>query len=231
MLDAIFDHDEACNMPNVAAPAARNACRGPERRSVRSLFTRWMALMLDEVDYGMQLLADAAQVLHVNHAARAELDAGHPLQLLGRELSVRHPQDVARLHDPQAGAQRGVRKLVTMGAPDLRLRRAVIPPGTLGNGGPRATLLVMGKRQVCERLSVQWFARSHALTTAETRVLEAMCSGLDPREVAEQHQVGLATVCTQIGSIRSKTGAESIRDLVRQVSVLPPMVSSLRVAA
>jgi DNA-binding CsgD family transcriptional regulator len=38
----------------------------------------------------------------------------------------------------------------------------------------------------------------------------------------------MATVRSQIGSIRAKTGAESIRELVRRVAVLPPMRSALR---
>ena len=94
-----------------------------------------------------------------------------------------------------------------------------------------AVLLVLGKRQVCGQLAVQWFARVHGLTPAETRVLESLCNGLEPREVAQLNHVGLATVRTQIGSIRAKTGADSIRSLVGQVAKLPPMVSSLRAAA
>ena len=107
---------------------------------------------------------------------------------------------------------------------------AVVPLGAMAGGAQQATLLLLGKKKVCESLSVQWFARSHALTPTETRVLEGLCHGLDPREVAESHGVGLATVRTQIGSIRAKTSTESIRDLVRRVAVLPPMVSSLRAA-
>jgi len=94
--------------------------------------------------------------------------------------------------------------------------------------GRAATLVVLGKRQLSERISVQLFARQHGLTPAEMRVLNGLCEGLDPRAVAEQHQVGLATVRTQVASIRAKTGAENIRDLVCQVAVLPPIVSSLR---
>ena len=40
--------------------------------------------------------------------------------------------------------------------------------------------------------------------------------------------VAVSTVRTQIGSIRIKTGASSIRELVRQVAVLPPLVGALR---
>jgi DNA-binding CsgD family transcriptional regulator len=108
---------------------------------------------------------------------------------------------------------------------------AVVPLVAGVGALPQATLLLLGKKRVCECLSVQCCARSHALTATETRVLEALCQGLEPREVAVQHGVGLATVRTQIGSIRAKTGAQSIRELVRRVAVLPPMVSSLRLAA
>ena len=211
--------------------AANTAYRGPERRSASSQGSRWLALMLDEIDYGMVLVGEGSQVLHVNHAARAELDDDHPLQLLGRELRTKLPQDVAPLHDALQAAARGLRRLVTLGEREQPLSMAVVPLGALARGAPQATLLLLGKRRVCERLSVQWFARTHALTPAETRVLEGLCQGLDPREVAEQHGVGLATVRTQIGSIRAKTGTESIRDLVQRVAVLPPMVSSLRSAA
>jgi DNA-binding CsgD family transcriptional regulator len=215
----------------VALAAANSGYRGPERRSAASQGSRWLSLMLDEIDYGMVLLADDGHVLHVNHAARAELDGDHPLQLLGRELRARLPQDVAPLHDALQAARRGLRRLVTLGERHEPFTMAVVPLGALATGAPQATLLLLGKKRVCESLSVQWFARTHALTPAETRVLEALCQGLDPREVADQHGVGLATVRTQIGSIRAKTGTESIRDLVRRVAVLPPMVSSLRAAA
>jgi len=214
-----------------AATAGQSGYHGPERRSTTSHGSRWLALMLDEIDYGMLLLGEDNQVLHANHAARADLDDDHPLQLLGRELRARLPQDVARLNDALAAAQRGLRRLVTLGERQDPFSIAVVPLGALSPSAPQATLLLLGKRRVCESLSVQWFARSQALTPAETRVLEALCQGLDPREVAERHGVGLATVRTQIGSIRAKTSTESIRDLVRRVAVLPPMLSSLRNAA
>jgi DNA-binding CsgD family transcriptional regulator len=211
--------------PGAAVPVG--GYRGPERRQGgqgnQAAQARWLSLMLDEIDYGMLLLDDNAQVLHANHAARAELDAGHPLQLMGRHLRARHAQDVSRLHDALCGAaSRGLRRLLALGEGDSRANVAVVP---LGN---QATLVVLSKRHLSERISVQCFATQNGLTPAETRVLEGLCNGLEPREIAELYAVGLATVRTQIGSIRSKTGAENIRALVRQVAVLPPMVSSLR---
>lgn len=229
-LNVLFPAGQA-SRPAIGPVAANSGYRGPERRSASSQGSRWLALMLDEIDYGMVLLTEGSQVLHVNHTARADLDADHPLQLQGRELRARLAQDVAPLQDALQAAQRGLRRLVTLGERNRSLTMAVVPLGALASGAPQATLLLLAKRRVCESLSVQWFARTHALTPAETRVLEALCQGLDPREVADRHGVGLATVRTQIGSIRAKTGSESIRDLVQRVAVLPPMVSSLRAAA
>lgn len=192
--------------------------------------TPWLALMLDEIDYGMLLLADDSTVLHANHVARSELDASHPLQLLGGELRVARPQDLLPLREALAGArQRGLRRLITLGHGEQAVSVAVVPLATAAfDDTPHLTLLVFGKRRMCEALSAHWFARSHGLTPAEVRVLAALCEGRRPSDVATAQGVALSTVRTQIGSIRAKTGAESIRALVRQVAVLPPLVGALR---
>ena len=230
---------------SVDTPGLR-AYTGPDRRASRSAFATpavaaaadlgpCLTRMLDEIDYGMLLVSSDAQVLYLNHAARAELDAEHPLQLLGHSLCAQRAQDVAPLYDALACAQRGLRKLVTLGAGEHRVSVSVVPlPGGSGQRGEAlrpTTLLVLGKRQVCEQLSVQGYARSMRLTPAETRVLEMLCSGVRPRLIADQQQVAVSTVRTQIGSIRAKTGAASISDLVRQVAVLPPMLNVLRAKA
>jgi len=75
---------------------------------------------------------------------------------------------------------------------------------------------------------VQGYARSMNLTPAETRVLERLCAGVRPSTIALEQAVAVSTVRTQIGSIRAKTGAGSISELVRQVAVLPPVVGALR---
>ena len=220
--------------PGTASPGAAQRYGGPERRQSSTHLPYWLAATFDEIDYGMLLLSDAMHVVHVNHAARAELDGRHPLQLLGRELRARRSQDVAPLHEAlRAAGQRGLRKLLTLGEGGERLSVSVVPLASAstsagGDGDETMTLVILGKRHVCEALSVQGFARSHGLTAAETRVLVALCEGTSPGAVAAQVGVAISTVRTQIGNIRQKTGAESIRDLVRQVAVLPPLMGVLR---
>jgi DNA-binding CsgD family transcriptional regulator len=207
---------------------------GAERRGATGPLGACLTRMLDEIDYGMLLVTGDGQVLYMNHTARLELDSDHPLQLMGRSLRAQRPQDVAPLYDALAGAQRGLRRLLTLGEGFNRSSVSVVPlpPGQgqrLDDHAP-ATLLVLGKREVCASLSVQGYARSMHLTPAETRVLERLCAGVRPSTIAVEQAVAVSTIRTQIGSIRAKTGVSSIAELVRQVAVLPPVVGALRAA-
>jgi DNA-binding CsgD family transcriptional regulator len=104
---------------------------------------------------------------------------------------------------------------------------AIIPIDARTPDAVPATLLVLGRRQLCETLTVDWFAREHGLTPAEAQVLKSLCAGLRPQEIADRHGVALSTVRTQVGSLRAKTGSTSIRVLVSQVSMMPPLVGVL----
>jgi len=205
---------------------------GPERRQAGLTMARLLAQVLDEIDYGVLLMADVRHVLHVNHAARAELGDEHPLQLLGGELRARHAKDVAALHDAVHDAtQRGLRRLLSLGEPGQRIGVSVVPlgwPAGQDVDAPGGALLVLGRREVCGPLSIHGYARAHGLSESEERVLRALCNGLTPNEIAAQHQVKIATVRTQIAHIRAKTDTPGIRELVQSVAVLPPMMGVLR---
>jgi DNA-binding CsgD family transcriptional regulator len=228
----IHFHDDITRPETLGVQAG--AAESVDGRAVSAAMGGWLTRMLDEIDYGMLLVCADGQVVYLNHCARVELDGEHPLQLMGGSLRAHRAQDVAPLYDALAAAQRGLRRLVTLGTGEHRVSISVVPlPGGPDEAGdsepqPAGTLIVLGKRQVCESLSVQGFARSMSLTPAETRVLESLCAGERPGEVARQQGVCVSTVRTQIGSIRAKTGARSISALVRQVAVLPPLVGALR---
>lgn len=205
---------------------------GPERRSAAAMQYRRMAQMLDTLDYGMILVTESLTVAHVNKAARRDLDADHPLQLVGQQLQARLGSDQQPLRDALVGAtQRGLRRLLQFAQPGggrHRISVAVVPLPAIGADDQPGAVLLLGKRQVCEELTAEWFARAHGLTMAETTVLKGLCADLTPQEIAARQGVGLATIRTQIGSIRTKTGANSIRAVVQQVALLPPLVSALQ---
>jgi len=185
--------------------------------------------VMDLLDYGLVLLGPDGRVQHVNATARRALAAGHPLQLQGDQLLVQSTQDANALREAVTGAaRRGLRRLLTLGSGAQRECAAVLPLPPLDEDSGHAVALLLARRQVCEQLTVEWFARTNGLTMAETTVIKGLCADLTPQQIADQQGVGLATVRTQIGSIRQKTGAGSIGALLRQVSLLPPMVSVLQ---
>lgn len=213
--------------PLGSAPGSRPYA-GPERRNGASLAWRWLSATLDEIDYGLLLVGDDLQVVHVNHVARAELDDAHPLALEGRSLQARHPRDMPALQAALDGALRGLRRMLSLGEEGHEVAISVVPLPVLGSDARRATLVMLGKREVCSELAVQGFARANGLTPGEARVLVALCRGVPPTEIAREHGVAISTVRSQIGSIRAKTGSASIRELVRQAAALPPLMTVLR---
>ena len=178
--------------------------------------------LLDEIDYGMMLVdVDGGRLLLANRAARLECADGRLLRCAGERLQASRNADAAPLALALLDAARGKRTLLTLGAEGATLTLAVIPlaPGAL---------VIVGRRQLCETLSVEMFARCHRLTAAEVHVLRALCSGLPPARIAAEFGVKLATVRTQVASIRSKTAAANIRELVSRIAALPPIVPALR---
>jgi len=224
----MFDLTSTAARPE--APAGVAATGGPPLGAALERCMPWLTAVLDEIDYGLVLLDADTHVVHLNQAARVELDGAHPLLRHDRKVRARRAQDEAPLADALGAARRGLRCMLSLGDARHRANVAVVPlAGPQGAG--TATLLMLGKREVCETLSVQGFARCHRLTGAETRVLLELCRGTPPGEIANELGVAVSTVRTQIGNVRLKTGAASIRALVHQVAVLPPLVSVLRHAA
>lgn len=201
---------------------------GPERRSAASQQHKRLAQLLDTLDHAVLLLSSDGRVEQMNKAARLALDAWHPLQLDDGHLLPRLIQDGKAWHDAlQAAATRGLRRMLSLGSGRQRIDVAVVPLAPLGLDATHGVALLLGRHQVCEPLTLEFFARCHGLTFAETGVIKGLCADFTPQQVATRQGVGLATVRTQIGSIRQKTGAGSIRALIRQLSLLPPLVGLL----
>ena len=214
----------------------RAAYHGPERRRRGGPQLNWLTAAFDEIDYGVVVLGSNGQVLHLNHAARVELDSDHPLLMSDLRVRARSERDTAPLHAAiDDASRRGLRRLLHLGAGDDQVCLSVVPlhlprgldSARAGLEDGRATLLLLGRRKVGGELVIGAYARHQGLSPAETRVLHALCEGMRPHEVAAHHGVAISTVRTQIGNIRAKTGTASIRALVRRVATLPPLVPVL----
>ncbi|HEX6707782.1 MAG TPA: helix-turn-helix transcriptional regulator [Albitalea sp.] len=182
--------------------------------------------ILDELDYGLMLVDDRAKVRFANRVALGECASTHCMHLHEghvRPRLERHHEDFRRA---LGAARHGRRSMLNFQTEGGMASLAVVPMTEPADPSREpATLLVFSRKQVCEPLTVDFFARQHRLTAAEVSVLRGLCGGMRPSEIARAAGVALSTVRTQIGSLRMKTGAGSIGELVRVVTVLPPIVA------
>ncbi len=202
---------------------------GPERRATLTPpLTRWLALMLDEMDHGMLLVTPSGVLRHANEPARRELGHGERLTVADQQLRAVQRQETQLLAQALLDARRGRRCLLWLGTRRPGLSVAVVPLPQEEPGGEALVLLVLGRRQPGEALTIDFYARAQGLTDAEARVLRALCSGLGPKQVAHEFDVAVSTVRTQITSIRHKTQTASIRDLMSRVAALPPITMAMK---
>jgi len=203
---------------------------GPERRSGDAAMAGWLARMLDEMDHGMLLITPGGELRHANQPARQELAHGGSLRLSNGRVHASHADQHGVLSEVVVDAGRGRRRLITLGDKANALSVAAVPMGNEHEGDEMLVLLVLGRRQSCEALTVDFFARTQGLTSAEAKVLQALCDGLRPKEAARRFGVAVSTIRTQISSIRTKTQTTSIRDLVSRVTALPPIAPAMKSA-
>lgn len=217
--------------PEAGVPAAAAKPGVVDALSVTS--EPWLAGLLDQIDYGLVVLDEVGAALHANRAAREWLaSSSAPLRLRCGRVEAVAPRDGALLRRALAGAaSRGWRALLALGQGGEGVAATVGPlPGACAATAGLA-LLVISRRRVCDNLTAQMFANQHGLTLAESQVLDLLCGGLTPREVARRQDIALSTVRTHIGSIRSKTRARSVGTLVRAIALLPPSGHAMSAAA
>ena len=188
--------------------------------------------LLDQVDYGMVLASSKGAIHYANQPARSELHRHGPLCVEKGHLKTRAAANREILRVALADAAHGVHRLVS-----LRHNGGTVVVATLPlrgdarpEGGEALALLTFGKRSPYETLSVEFYARTNGLTGAEARVLQALCTGELPRDFADRHGIALSTVRSHMRSVRQKTQAGSLRELVQRLAVLPPIPSAVKAA-
>ena len=183
--------------------------------------------LLDSIEQAMWV-GDAAGALQwANQAGRSELQR-HQLLLLndGALVCAQQERQSALVQALRAATHKAQRSMLplTLNGQCVYL---TVEPLSLAAGGPVLALLRLGRRQLCEALGLAMLARTHRLTGAEQRVLQALVQGHRPTQIAAAHRVGLATVRTQISTLRHKMNAASINDLLRLAAGLVAPQSAL----
>ncbi|MDB5945073.1 MAG: transcriptional regulator, LuxR family-like protein [Ramlibacter sp.] len=188
-----------------------------------------LALLMDELAYGVLVTSLENQVLHANQAARHELARGRVLGVRNQLLHGYTADDGKTLQEALTKVGQGKRSLVTLLASDgFRLTMAVIPLRADQPAAPPKAAFMFSRASVCESLMLCFFARSYALTATEELVLGILCQGYSAPQVAAQLKVAVSTVRSHIRSLCAKTRSSGVRELVNRVAVLPPVAPTLR---
>ncbi len=192
--------------------------------------------MLDEIDYGLLLVTAGGVLRFANQLALRALSGGSALRLASGTVFASHDTEQALLRTALGEAARGLRRLLTLNQAGTNTSVAVLPLPAQDSGfdaeaaAEPLVMLVLGKQSANQTLTLDFFARTHKLTSAETAVLRALCAGQSPKQAAVSLCVAISTIRTQIGSIRLKTQATSIRDLADKVAALPPITPAMKAA-
>ncbi len=184
-----------------------------------------VAQVLDLFAYGVMVVSQTGKLTFANRAALRACTFSTGLQLAEGHVRPTDAHERCEFERALRLAAEGRRSMLTLRRGRPRLTIATLP---LDDGGivadEPAVLLAFGRDAICEPLNEVFFAREYGLTSAECTVLTALCTGLRPSDVAAHCGVAISTIRTQICSLRHKTGATHITDLVRMMTGLPPIL-------
>lgn len=188
-----------------------------------------LALVLDELAYGVLVTSLDHQVLHANQAARHELVRRRVLGVRNQLLYGCTPEDGKALQEAVTKVAQGKRSMVTLSTTDgFSLTMAVLPLKVDPGAGVVRAAFMFSRASVCESLMLCFFARSHNLTATEEHVLGILCQGYSAPQVASQLKVAVSTIRSHVRSLCAKTRSSGVRELVNRVAVLPPVAPTLR---
>jgi DNA-binding CsgD family transcriptional regulator len=193
----------------------------------------WIASALDELACGVIIIDQRGLVLHQNLAAQTVLSRGDCVAIEHGAISAAHASDARQLSEALAKAATGKRSMIALGALS-RTTVAVVPLQRQASAHHSASAhhepryaLMFSRAGVCEALMLSFFSRAHSLTAAEENVLGLMCAGLTAPEMAQQLKVGEATIRTHVRNICAKTHSSGIREVVKRLAVLPPLMAAV----
>ena len=192
------------------------------------LDTSEFAEILEELDTGVIVCSETGRLALANNVARRELLGGRPLAVDDTGLLYLAESAQSALRQWQAALRAAAltrhRQMLALSDGPQRLMVSVMPLGHQA----RWALVMLGRRQPAPDLAVEMLGSLYALTSAEQRVLVGLLAGQRVEAIACERGVAIATLRSQVGSLREKLGAGRLEDLVRLAAGLPPMSSVLR---
>jgi DNA-binding CsgD family transcriptional regulator len=205
-----------------------------------------LANVLDEIACGVIVLDAQGQLIHHNLAGHLVLQKAKCLQLNKGAVATVEEADASPFQQALTKALDGKRSMLTLGTqPPTAV--AVVPldrhsmrdfehgkntQADQSTSSSSAKIAIIFSRSgMCEALMMSFFSRAYHLTRSEEQILGMLCTGLTAPEMAEQLHVGEATVRTHIRNICAKTDSNGIREIVKRLALLPPLMAAVMPSA
>lgn len=182
-----------------------------------------LAMLMDELAYGVLITTPKGRLLQANLAARREIARHGLLTLHEGQVQAVDAAQARLLAQAMAKAESGRRGLVALRCEGRRLSVAVLPLRPERPIDPPTVALLLSRPGVCDPVMLCFFARAYGLTPSEEQVLGILCQGYSAPEAALQLKVAVSTVRSHVRSMCAKTHSNGVRALVGQVAVLPPI--------
>lgn len=183
-----------------------------------------LARLLHEIGYGVMLVEADGRVAYANRLATTEMHASRTLAEVDGRLTTAHAAQKRALAEALASAIAGRYSLLELGV-GSDARMFVVMPLAAGDAPTDAALVLCSRPDAIESLTVAMYAKAVGLTAAEQAVLAGLCGGLAVSDIANRQSVQVSTVRTHVSRIREKTGARTVLQVIRRMSMLPPVLS------
>lgn len=176
--------------------------------------------ILDQIGVPIFVVEKDAHLRYANAAGTHMLSNGGPLRAIDNVLSADYLPDSQRLKSAIATSfAAGESQVVIM--KDSASRRppiAVIVP--MHNGGEEQALVLLRQSSATNAALVHSLRQLFRLSPAEAAIAMSLATGADLHEIAEERNVKLNTLRSQIASIMAKTNTRRQAELVALVARL-----------
>jgi DNA-binding CsgD family transcriptional regulator/PAS domain-containing protein len=209
--------DDDADLFAIVSAHVNRALRISNHLELRKADAAAFGAVVEQLSTAVLLVDPAGWLLYRNEAARrvlAESGIGHVAQ----ERLVLNGVDLKDLLAAVAARRFYETALpLPVGGEALRIAAVAVqadaPTGPGAGTGPVAIFLT--GQPGSAKPSEGFLKSAYRLTPAETRVVFGLFDGLSPADIATHAGASVATVRSQIASIREKTGARNQTDLIR----------------
>jgi DNA-binding CsgD family transcriptional regulator len=187
-------------------------------------------MALEALAFGAVILDANGHVVFANDAARAleRAAAGIRLGNASRPIEALRRSETRQLchlvHEAASGGPGGVMRLSDRnGTPALLVLVTPLPRGAHGIHDGGHALLTLRAASDSPAFSEAMLSGLFGLSPAQAAITYALYCGQTPEEIAERRGIRISTLRSHLAQIFQRTGAQSQRDLMRLLALLPPV--------